>query len=504
MSSLLQVAAIDLGATSGRVELLGFDGQRLSLAEAHRFANGPARVHDTLHWDALRLWSEIKSGLAKAGQFVRGADGELISVGVDTWGVDFALLDARGDLLANPVCYWDRRTEGMLDAAVAEVGREAIFEATGLQFLPLNTLYQLLALARQRSPLLDCARSFLMLPDLFGNWLAGSRVAERTEATTTQFFDPRQGDWARPLLDRLGIPTYFLPEVVPPGTVLGELLPSVAGETGLAGVTVVAPASHDTASAVAAVPFPGGAGDADGRIRAYISSGTWSLVGAELAAPLIDARVLRANFTNEGGAGGRVRFLKNVAGLWIVEECRRAWARAGRETSHEEIARLVAAAPALRSFVDVDALAFAPPADMPAVIRAECARTGQPIPVTEGEVLRCALESLALRYRWVLGTLGDLLQQRIEAVHIVGGGSRNAVLCQMTADATGLPVLAGPAEATAIGNGLVQLIARGEIGSLGEGRVLVARSFEPIEYRPRATAAWSEAFGRYQRIYQTV
>mgnify|MGYP005856249183 CR=1 FL=1 len=483
--------AVDLGAGSGRVELLTFDGSRLGLEEVHRFPNGPVRVHNTLYWDALRLWTEIRQGLARASDV--GA-AEVVSVGVDTWGVDFALLDAHGDLLANPVCYRDRRTEGMLEAAIERVGRTAIFEATGVQFLSLNTLYQLLALVQRRSPLLEVAETLVMMPDLVNYWLSGAKVCEFTNATTTQFYNPRSQEWAWSLLRQLGLPTRLLPEVVRPGTPLGGLRPDVAEETGLAGVTVVAPATHDTASAVAAVP-------ARSARYAYVSSGTWSLIGAELAEPRIDAATLRANFTNEGGVDGTIRYLKNAAGFWLVDECRREWARQGRHFTHQDLVELAESATPLLSFVDVDHPAFLLPSDMPAAIRAECARTGQPVPTDEGALVRCILESLALKYHSVLGTLQALLGSQLEAIHVVGGGARNSLLCQMTADVTGLPVMAGPVEATAIGNAIVQMLALGAIGSLREGRELVRRSFEIATYRPRPSVAWVEAVARFARLY---
>jgi rhamnulokinase len=478
-------AAIDLGASSGRVEVASFDGERLTLAEACRFANAPFWAGGTLFWDAAGIWRELKAGLAAAGRA-----GEVAGVGVDGWGVDFALLDPRGDLLANPVSYRDPRTAGMLDEAFRRVPRERIFAATGSQFLELNTLYQLLAMRTGRSPLLDAADRLLMLPDLFAYWLSSAAVTEYTVATTTQCFDVQGGDWARPLLAELDLPTSLLPDVVPTGTVVGGLRADVAAEVDLPDARVIATAAHDTASAVAAVPFAG-------ENAAYISLGTWSLVGAEIPAPRVDDAVLAGQFTNEGGAGGRIRLLRNVAGLWLVEECRRVWATRGRVLDHDDVARLATGAPARRSFVNVDAPEFLLPDNMPAAIRAACARSGQPVPEGEGAILRCALESLALRYRLVLGVLRDLTGRGIDVLHVVGGGSRNRLLCQLTADATGVPVLAGPAEATATGNALVQMIALGDLASLDEGRALVRRSFNLTAYEPHERDAWNETYARY-------
>ena len=481
-------AAVDLGATSGRVGVISFDGERIALAERHRFANTPVWAGGTLYWDALGLWREVKRGLAAAA-----AGGDIASVGIDGWGVDFGLLDARGDLLANPVSYRDPRTEGMLAEAFGRVSRERIFESTGSQFLALNTLYQLLALQARRSPLLDVAARLLMLPDLFTYWLSGVAQTEYTVATTTQFYDVRRGEWARSLLGEFDLPARILPEIAPTGSVLGGLRSDVASEIGLVGTRIVAAAAHDTASAVAAVPFESSA-------AAYISLGTWALVGAEIAAPRVDSAVLAARFTNEGGAGGRIRLLRNAAGLWLVEECRRIWSERGRPLDHDAVARLAEAAAPWRSFVDVDAPGLLLPPDMPAAIRAECERLGEPVPADEGAILRCAFESLALRYRLVLDALQRLTGRRCEVVHVVGGGSRNRLLCQMIASATGSVVVAGPAEATATGNALVQMLALGDIASLDEGRMLVSCSFELSRYEPEDRAAWEEAYLRYLAV----
>jgi rhamnulokinase len=414
--------------------------------------------------------------------------------------VDFALLDWDGELVGQPHHYRDPRTQGMLEEAFRRVPRAEIFEATGIQFMPINTLYQLLALVVRRSPLLDAAATFLTIPDLFNYWLTGQRVCEFTNATTTQLYNPRAGAWAGALMACLGIPHRIFPEVVPPGTVLGTLAPDVAAESSAGRVEVVAPACHDTGSAVAAVPVqaarPGTAA------HAYISSGTWSLVGTEVAAPVITPESLALNFTNEGGVGGTFRLLKNVAGLWLVQECRRTWARAGQEYSYDELTELARRAAALRSLVDPDAPDFLPPGDMPGRIRARCLATGQPLPQEPGEVVRCALESVALKYRLVLEQLDALAGQRLEPVHMVGGGSRNRLLCQFTADATRRPVLAGPVEATAVGNVLVQALARGRLGSMADARALVRRSFpiEPYDPDVRQAAAWDAAYERVRPL----
>lgn len=488
MAKLSSYLSIDLGAESGRVMLGQFDGERLQLAEAHRFASAPVLLPDGLHTDVLRIWTEIKTGLAQAA---RQAGGGVAGLGVDTWGVDFALLDRQGALLANPYHYRDSLTDGILDEAFRRVPRAEIFEQTGLQFMPINTLYQLLALRLRQSPLLEVAATLLLMPDLFNYWLSGRKVSEFSIATTSQCYDPRRGDWARPLLERFGLPLDIFSPLVPPGTVLGDLLPPVAEAVGLKEpVPVIAPGCHDTALAVAAVP-------AQGQDFVYLSSGTWSLMGAELPAPCITPQSLAGNFTNEGGVCQTFRFLKNISGLWILQECRRTWASQGQALAYAELTRLAAEAAPLRTFIDVDDGGFAKPGDMPARIRAFCQRTGQPAPESTGAMVRCILESLALKYRQVLEQLESTLGRRLTPLHIVGGGAQNQLLNQFAADATGRPVVAGPVEATAVGSLLMQAMALGHIRSLAEGRELVRRSFDVTAYEPGQTAGWAEAYARY-------
>jgi rhamnulokinase len=485
----LTFLALDLGAESGRAMLGQFDGLRLQLSEAHRFANGPVCLSSGLHWDVLRLWSEIKSGIALAAQ---ECGGELASVGLDTWGVDFGLLDRSGELLGNPTHYRDSRTDGMVDEAFRRTGREEIFQSTGIQFMQLNSLYQLLSMVVGESPLLEIAETFLTMPDLFNYWLTGRKVCEFSIATTTQCYDPRAGDWARPMLEKLDIPTRIFPEIVPPGTVLGDLLPQVAEEVGTR-IPVIAPACHDTGSAVAAVP----AVAAD---FAYISSGTWSLMGAELAEPIINADSLAYNFTNEGGVGGTFRFLKNIMGLWLVQESRRTWASQGEPLTYDDLTQMAAEAQPLRAIVDPDDGDFLKPGDMPARIRAFCKRTGQPVPESKGAIVRCALESLALKYRWTLERLEEMLGRRLEPIHIIGGGTQNRLLNQLAADATSRRVVTGPIEATAIGNVLVQMMALGHVASLAEGRRIVCGSFDVETYEPQGGDDWEEAYGRFLEL----
>jgi rhamnulokinase len=491
MSKTLDLLAFDLGASGGRAVLGSFDGDRLRLSEVHRFPNGPVRLPDGLHWDVLRLFAEVKHGLALCGE----KHGRPASIGVDTWGVDFALLDRQGALLSNPHHYRDSRTEGMIEKAFQRLPREEIFERTGIQFMRMNSLYQLLSMALSSSPFLEAAETLLMIPDLFNYWLSGRTLCEFTDATTTQFYDPRAGGWATSMLERLGIPTHFLAEVVPPGTVLGPLLPSVAEETGLGDVPVVAPACHDTASAVAAVT----ASEED---WAYVSSGTWSLVGMEVREPIITPESLAANVTNEGGVAGTFRFLKNVAGLWLMQECRRAWAQQGEEYSYDELTQMAEAAPSFPAFIDPDDPSFLDPPDMPRAIATYCLQSGQTPPGGRGSIVRCVLESLALKCRWVLDRIEEMRGRPIRVIHVVGGGSRSRALCQFTANASGRPVVAGPAEATATGNILVQTLALGHLSSLEEGRALVRRSFELPTYEPQDTAAWDEAYAGFLSLVE--
>lgn len=483
------MAAVDLGAQSGRVAFGNFDGDRLSVVEVHRFPNIPVRTRGTLHWDVLRLYEEVLEGLTAVAGMSKAVD----SVGVDSWGVDFGLLDRDGRLVQNPVHHRDRRTEGAMDGLFAEVPAREIYERTGIQLMPINTLVQLFAAVTADERSLEIAETLLLIPDLLHYWLSGVAACEFTNATTTQCLDPRAQAWATDLLERLRIPAGVFPEVVRPATILGALLDEVAERTSLRGVVVVAPATHDTASAVAAVPFRKGG-------SAYISAGTWSLVGMELDAPLIDDNAFSANLTNEGGIDGSVRLLRNVNGLWLVHECQRAWAVEGTSLGFDELVHLAEHAPAFVSFIDPDDPAFLAPGAMPGRIRDFCARTSQPVPEEPGAVIRCILESLALKFRFTIELLARVTGMSPPEVHIVGGGARNRLLCQCTSDATGLPVLAGPEEATVVGNLLGQAIALGELTSLEDARTVVRSSFEPTLYEPTRQADWIQANTRFEAI----
>jgi rhamnulokinase len=481
--------AVDLGASGGRVVSGAFDGRLLELEEIHRFENGPVAMGGQLIWDLPRLWQEVVAGLRAAAARHGGG---VASVGVDTWGVDFSFLAADDTLLANPVCYRDPRTRGLLAAAEEIVPREEIFAATGLQFMEINSLYQLLAL--RRSPVLQAADRLLMIPDLFHWLLSGQRSNERTNATTSQCFDPRANDWAFAMLERFGLPRRIFGPVIEPGTDLGSLRPEVAAETGLQAARVLVPGTHDTASAVVAVPAaepPSSRPD-----WCYVSLGTWALVGAELDRPLVTPECRALNFTNEGGVGGTTRLLKNVCGLWLVQQCRAAWRRQGKEWTWDQLTALAAEAKPLVTLVDPDDPALVAPADMPEAIRSLARAAGEPVPESTAAVVRAALESVAAAIRRRIGELDALLGRRIGRVHVVGGGVKNRLLCQMIADATGRPVVAGPVEATAIGNLLVQLTARAGVVDLRAMREIVRQSFEPETFEPRAAAAWEARLGR--------
>jgi rhamnulokinase len=481
-----KLLAFDLGAESGRGVLGRFDGQRLQLEVIHRFPTGGVRTLETMHWDVLRFYQEMLAGLRKCAADFGGVD----CVGVDTWGVDFALLGRGDTLLGNPRHYRDPHTETIMEETFKRVPKAEVFRQTGIQFMRFNSLFQLAALQRDRSPLLEVAQTFLMIPDLFHFFMTGVKVVEFTNATTSQMYDPTERGWAYGLVKSLGLPAQILGSVVQPGTTLGPLRPAVASETGLNPVPVIAPATHDTGSAIAAVP-------ASGDSWAYISSGTWSLMGVELPGPLISEKVQQYNFTNEGGVNNTIRFLKNIMGLWLVQECRRAWERAGKVYAYDELARLAAAAPPFVSLVNPDDDSFIIPQNMPQALADYCKKTGQPAPAEPGPVIRCALESLALRYRWVLERLEELTGKRLNAIHVVGGGSQNELLCQLTADCCNRPVLAGPVEATAIGNVLVQGMGLGLLRSLADAREVVRRSFDVRTYEPRNSERWGEPYQRF-------
>ncbi len=487
--------AVDLGAESGRVIAGVWDGRTIRLDEVHRFPNGPVAWADSLRWDVLRLWNEILNGLALAAQKYGRS---VVSVGADTWGVDYVLLTKRNEILGLPYHYRDARTRGALDRAFRRVPRAEIFAQTGLQFMELNTLYQLLAAKKGTPDLLEAADCLLLMPDFVHFCLSGSRVVEFTNGTTTQCMHPLRRSWATGLLRKFGLPVRIFPKVVLPGTRLGKLRSSVAEASGLTGVQVVAPPTHDTAAAVAGVPTAH-TGKAN---WAYLSSGTWSLMGVEVQKASLSPRTLALNLTNEGGLDGTYRLLKNIMGLWLVQQCKRSFEARGRTYDYGQLQALARDAQPLRSLVDPDDGRFLNPPDMPRAIQDFCRDTHQPVPETEGQIVRCATESLALKYRVVLGWLEELSGEPVQVIHIVGGGSKNTLLNRMTADACQRPVLAGPVEATAMGNLLVQVRASREVGSLAEMRTVIRKSSEVERFEPVGASAWQDAAARFERLTQ--
>lgn len=484
------VLAVDLGASSGRVMRGAYDGKTIALEEIHRFSNDPVSLNGTVYWDFLRLFFEVKRGMNLAGR-----SGGFDSIAVDTWGVDFGLLDEGGNLLENPVHYRDGRTAGMLQKSFEKIEKQRFYRITGNQFMEINTAFQLLSLAEHRESLLNRASALLLMPDLFHYFLCGRSVSEYTIASTTQLLDAVKKGWSREVTDRLGIPARLLQPVVMPGTKLGQLKPELCEELGLKPVQVIAAAGHDTQSALAAVPAP------DGDFI-FISCGTWSLFGTELNEPVIGSLSERYNWTNEGGCQGKVSFLKNITGLWLVQESRRQWVREGKEYSFSHLEQMAAESRPFRAWIDPDAPEFMPPGDMPARIRAYCARTGQEVPETEGEIVRCIDESLALKYRRSLEEIRECTGKEYPMIHMVGGGIQSELLCRMTADACGCPVTAGPVEATVMGNIALQLMALGEIKDLSQARAIVRASADTRVYEPVDRLKWEEMYRRYRKLME--
>ncbi len=477
--------AFDFGAESGRAVLAHLQSGILTTEEVHRFPNEPVEYGGSLHWDVARLWLEVRKALSKVGEV------NLASIGVDAWGVDYALLGDGGELLQNPYHYRDRRTEGVMEQVFRKVSKEQIYKATGIQFMPINTLYQLCAAQQQTPKVLEAARYLLTIPDLFNYWLSGHAVSEFTNATTTQLVDPLKRTWATGLMQNLGLPAHLPAPIVEPGSVVGTLLPNIAGHSSLADTIVIAPACHDTGSAVAAISAREG--------TAFLSSGTWSLLGTELDSPVITPHALRMNFTNEGGVNGTTRLLKNVMGLWMLQGCRQSWAAQGHSYDYRELTELSARETPFRHLVDPDDESFLRPTDMLQAINQFCTRTHQPVPLDPGSYARTVLESLAFKYRLVLRNLEHVSGQSISQLRIIGGGSKNRLLNQLTADATGRRVLAGPAEATALGNVAMQILATGGAASLREVRAIVDRSFPTEVFEPLATDQWDQQAERFEQ-----
>lgn len=491
MADTYKFLAFDFGASSGRAILAKFDGEKLTLEEKHRFSNDPVNINGDLHWDVLRLFFEIKQGILKCAN---SGDRDINCIGIDTWGVDYGLLDKNDKLLGNPYHYRDTRTEGMYDEAFKLVPKAEIFKETGIAFNWFNTVFQLLSAKINNDVTLENAKTLLFMPDLFNYFLTGVKKTEYTIASTAQMFNSEKHEWSYDMLKKLGIPTDILTDVIYPGQIVGTIKPELAEELGIAEIPVVAVASHDTGSAVASVPV------VDKKDFIYISSGTWSLMGVELDEPNTSDEALKYNFTNEGGVNKTIRFLKNIMGLWLIQESRRQWDREGTLLSFDELEQQARAAEPFASLIDPDYHAFQTPGNMPKRIREYCAMTGQKVPETKGEVIRCIAESLAFRYRYTIEGMEEVTGNKYNVVNIVGGGIKDKMICQFTANATKRTVNAGPVEATSIGNIIVQGIAMGAIKDLNEGRKIVRNSFDIAEYQPQDSEAWDAAYDKWKTI----
>ncbi|GGD65420.1 rhamnulokinase [Paenibacillus nasutitermitis] len=487
----MKALAFDLGAGSGRAVLGWIEEGRIVIQEVHRFSNEPVQVGGRLHWDILRLYHEIKQGIRSAW---RAADGQIGSIGIDSWAVDFGLIGRNGELLANPYHYRDSHTANAIEEVLAVVPETEVFARSGIQFLPFNTLYQLHALKRDHNPALEQAEHLLMIPDLLRYFLTGEMHSEFTNATTTQAFNPTTGKWDERLLSAVGVNSAIMLPPVQPGTEVGRLSEAVTRELGVAAIPLIAVGEHDTASAVAGVP-------ALQPSFAYLSCGTWSLMGTEVKEPVLSEQAQALNFTNEGGVYGTYRLLKNIMGLWLQEESKRSWEKeAGTKLSYSDLLGRAEQAEPFRSLIDPDDLRFLNPSDMPAEIAAYCRETGQPVPASDGEIIRCILESLALKYRFVFEKTQALSGAVYEGLHMVGGGIQNEMLCRFTAGALGKPVWAGPAEGSVLGNLAVQFIASGEVADITEARKLIGESFDIKVYEPEASARWNEQYGLWKKI----
>ncbi len=491
MAQTGKVLAFDFGASSGRAMLFTFDGEKLSIEEMHRFSNDPVMVNGSYHWDILRLFFEIKKGISKT---INAGHKDIEAIGIDTWGVDYGLFDENGKLLGNPYHYRDGRTDGMIELADQKVGKKYIFEQTGIQFDFFNTIFQLMAAKEQHDSTFSLAKKLLFLPDIFNYFLTGEMRNEYTESSTSMLLNPYTKQWNYELMGKVGIPTDIFCEIIQPGNVVGQLSDAICEELGCPKIPVIAVGSHDTASAVASVPVT------EDYSYAYISTGTWALMGVELDAPSITESTYRYNFTNEGGVCGKIRFLKNIMGLWIIQESRRQWEREGKELSFDDLEQAAWGATPFESFIDPDYHDFATPGNMPQKIRNFCERTGQKVPQSEGEVIRCAAQSLAMKCRMVADALEDVQGKKLEAIHMLGGGIKDTMVTSFVANATGKRVVAGPVEATSTGNAAVQFMALGKIKSLQEARTIIRNSFPIKVYEPQDTGLWNQAFEKFKTI----
>lgn len=482
------VLAFDIGASSGRAIVGTLSDGKITMQEVHRFSNDPVTVNGIMYWDTLRQFHEIKKGIIKSKKC-----GKIESIGIDTWGVDFGLLDEHGELLENAIHYRDERTRDMLEKVFAKIPKSRLYEITGNEFMYFNTIFQMAALKEKRPWVMERAKNFLFTPDLFNYFLTGIQKAEYTMATTSTMLDIHKREWSEEIAEALGLSKEFFPELVLSGTVVGDLKPEICEELSVEPVKVVAVAAHDTQSASAVVPTQ----DDD---FIFISCGTWSLYGTELSEPVINEKSLELNVSNEGGYGGKVNFLKNIAGLWMVQESRRQWMREGQEYSYSELEALAKEAAPFPSYIDVDADEFVSSGNMPRRIREFCKKTGQKVPETVGEIVCCINQSIALKYRNVLEKIEYCLDKKYHKIHMIGGGIQSKMLCQMTANATGCEVVAGPIEATALGNLAVQFIATGAIRDIKEARKIVADSETFITYQPEDTEKWDAAYEEFKKI----
>ena len=491
MEKKYKFLAFDFGASSGRAMLATFDGEKITLEEKHRFSNDPVLMNGGFYWDVMRLFHEIKQGILAC---VNSGDKDIDCIGIDTWGVDYALLDKNDKLLSNPYHYRDTRTDGMYEEAFKRVPKEEIFESTGISFNWFNTLFQVLSAKLSGDVALENAKTLLFIPDLFNFLLTGEKRCEYTIASTSQMFDSKTHTWATDMLRKMDLPCDIFPPIIYPGEEVGVLLPEIAEELGVAQIPVIATASHDTGSAIASVPVV----DHDDFI--YISSGTWSLMGVELKEPNVSSDALKYNFTNEGGVDKTITFLKNIMGLWLIQESRRQWKREGEELSFNELEQQANAATPFESFIDPDYPAFQTPGNMPKRIREYCEKTGQRVPQTKGEIIRCIAESLAFKYRQTVEGMEDVTGKKYSVINIVGGGIKDKMICRFTANATKRTVSAGPVEATSIGNVIVQAIGTGAISDLKEGRQIVKNSFDIDIYEPQDQDAWDKAYEQWKKI----
>lgn len=491
MNKTSKVLAFDFGASSGRALLFTFDGEKLSMEEMHRFSNDPVMVSGTYRWDVMRLFFEIKQGILNT---INNGHKDFEAIGIDTWGVDFGLLDKNGQLIANPYHYRDTRTNGMIEEADKMVGKKYIFDRTGIQFNFFNTIFQLLAMVKNDDPALKIADKLLFTPDLFNYFLTGEKKNEYTISSTSQLINPYTKSWDDELLEKMGIDKNLFCDIVKPGEIIGTLSDDICEELGCPKVPVIAVGSHDTASAVASVPATGGYD------YAYISTGTWALLGVEADEPIITDKSFEYDFTNEGGVEDKIRFLKNIMGLWIIQESRRQWKREGKDFSFDALEKAAWDAAPFESFIDPDYETFATPGNMPEKIREYCRKTGQKVPETEGEVIRCAAQSLAMKCAYAIKGMEDTLGKKLDVIHMVGGGIKDTMVCTLISCASGKKVVAGPVEATGTGNALMQLTALGKVKSLTDARKVVINSFDTKEYLPQDQDAWAKAYDKFKAV----